>query len=390
MTAPDATEVALRWVLSLRSGTSCSDRLENGAIPIMGAAGPIGRTSKANTRSGSILIGRVGTVGAVNLAHGSCWASDNVIIATPGPTLENRYTYYLLLSARLPELASKTAQPLLTASAVAGLRFSIPSRQEQRRIVDFLDGETSRIDELTSKRSRQIELLQESTHSLITERLHRAAGQHVRIKHLSTRITSGPRGWGELTSDTGSLFLRITNIPRHGISLDLRDSLYVAAPDGAERERSRTQLDDVLVSITADIGSVALVDERGIDGNISQHVALIRPRKEICDGRWLSYALKSARSSQELGTASYGGTKAGLGLSDIADLTIPTPDLSDQRSIASEISRSLAHRDSLSAGMKAQCTLLNERRQALITAAVTGQFDVTTASGRNVTDGVTA
>ncbi|RDD89791.1 hypothetical protein DVZ84_07040 [Streptomyces parvulus] len=37
-----------------------------------------------------------------------------------------------------------------------------------------------------------------------------------------------------------------------------------------------------------------------------------------------------------------------------------------------------------------QLALLAERRQALITAAVTGQFDVTTASGRNVTDGVTA
>ncbi|MFJ1943116.1 hypothetical protein ACIODZ_20085 [[Kitasatospora] papulosa] len=40
--------------------------------------------------------------------------------------------------------------------------------------------------------------------------------------------------------------------------------------------------------------------------------------------------------------------------------------------------------------MSRQLDLLTERRQALITAAVTGQFDVSTASGRNVTDGVHA
>lgn len=81
---------------------------------------------------------------------------------------------------------------------------------------------------------------------------------------------------------------------------------------------------------------------------------------------------------------------ANLNTSILLNMPLLLPEIRDQVSIAQacdEIEEETAARVTL---VKRQLALLAERRQALITAAVTGQFDVTTASGRNVTDGVTA
>jgi type I restriction enzyme S subunit len=71
-------------------------------------------------------------------------------------------------------------------------------------------------------------------------------------------------------------------------------------------------------------------------------------------------------------------------------LRIPLPPLDEQKQIVSRIRRQNAQIDALTDKLRRQQDLLAERRQALITAAVTGQFDVSTASGRGVTDGVPA
>ncbi|MFJ5801861.1 restriction endonuclease subunit S [Streptomyces decoyicus] len=344
--------------------------------------------------AGEILVVRSGAYTGDSARVPEEWAGS-----APGYDLrvtpefaDSRYLAYSVLgSAALDQMAlvsTRAAQPHLNAEELGEVGICVPALEEQRRIVDFLDAETGRLDSIITLRAKQVELLRSGEGSLLERLLPQVNSVRTRVKYLSTRITSGPRGWGELVSDEGSLFVRITNIPRRGVRLDLRDSLYVAAPTGLERERSRIKLGDVLLSITADIGSVAIADERAVDGNISQHVAMVRPSGEV-DPQWLAYAIKSSRSNQALRMNSYGGTKVGLGLGDVADLAVDAPDLRTQRAVATRIDLAIAQRTELSSQMQRQLELLKERRQALITAAVTGQFDVSTASGRNVADGVT-
>ncbi|MFK0285354.1 restriction endonuclease subunit S [Streptomyces sp. NPDC090499] len=394
MTTPTTTDVALKWALTLRSGTSCSERTEDGAFPVMGAAGPIGRTSRANTRSGSTLIGRVGTVGAINLAREDCWASDNVIVASPGATLESRYTYYLLMSACLPELASKTAQPLLTASAVAGLRFPIPALEEQRRIADYLDAETARIDTLAAgMNSQDVALKQRRLRVLDFAWEHAPGTPLARLGYLSSLVTSGSRGWGDFVSDTGSLFFRSANLYPDRVQPKLTHLAYVQIPAdvSSEAQRSRIESGDVLVGITgANAGWVCMANDEVAGGHVSQHVCLIRPDKLRINGEWLSLLIASPATQGKLMGNQYGGTKTQLSLPDIRDIRMPVLPVEQQVRTACSIKRQIDAIDMQRILRQRQLDLLTERRQALITAAVTGQFDVTTASGLNVTDGVTA
>ncbi|MDL2082198.1 hypothetical protein QNN03_37915 [Streptomyces sp. GXMU-J15] len=71
-------------------------------------------------------------------------------------------------------------------------------------------------------------------------------------------------------------------------------------------------------------------------------------------------------------------------------IPIPSIPRTEQDEIVRLLDIRVGALDLLHRKLDRQEQLLTERRQALITAAVTGQFDVTTASGRNVTDGVTA
>ena len=61
------------------------------------------------------------------------------------------------------------------------------------------------------------------------------------IGELKPFVTSGSRGWAPFYSDNGDLFVRITNLLRDSINLDLTDSKYVQLPPGAN-EGVRTQL----------------------------------------------------------------------------------------------------------------------------------------------------
>src|SRR5437870_1436498 len=98
------------------------------------------------------------------------------------------------------------------------------------------------------------------------------------IGDLRSVVTSGSRGWASYYSESGSLFVRITNLSRETIYLDLTDAKFVRLPPEAT-EGTRTQLNenDVLISITADIGIVGYVDSRvPAPAYINQHIALVR------------------------------------------------------------------------------------------------------------------
>ena len=82
----------------------------------------------------------------------------------------------------------------------------------------------------------------------------------VEIGDLNPFVTSGSRGWATFYSDRGSPFVRITNLSRDSIYLDLEDLKLVNLPsETSEGIRTQLQDEDILISITADIGVIGYV-----------------------------------------------------------------------------------------------------------------------------------
>jgi len=159
----------LKYVLGLYSGESPPASNNNeGLYPIFGANGIIGLCNSTNITQRTIVIGRVGASGEVNISPPECWVTDNVLIVKMKKLIEFNYGYYFLKSLKLNELALKNAQPLITGSFIKNIINTIPPIQEQQAIADHLDNETIRIDSLIDRINQAIEKLQEYHSALIT------------------------------------------------------------------------------------------------------------------------------------------------------------------------------------------------------------------------------
>jgi type I restriction enzyme S subunit len=298
------------------------------------------------------------------------------------PHVDPRFLYWWCRHAFASGLFAEASQGLaiwhLGGERVRALPFDAPSREGQRQIADFLDDQVVRLGRAIALRREQLRIMEVAESSILDGFF--GDGDRIRpVKSLVSLITSGPRGWGDYITDSGTPFVRIANIPKRGIAL-LNDNLqYVTAPAGPERQRSHIQRGDVLVSITADLGSTAVVSDEAVDGNVSQHVALLRPIPGRCSPEWLAWAIRSPAAHSALTSSGYGGTKAGLGLGEVGALRVPDAAFSQQVDQAREIAQIMDQASTRARLATRHIDLLEERKRALITAAVTGQFDVTTA-----------
>jgi type I restriction enzyme S subunit len=203
-----------------------------------------------------------------------------------------------------------------------------------------------------------------------------------RVKYICSFVTSGARGWAEHYSDNGPLFLRIGNLTREGIDLDLSDIQRVQPPTGAEGERTSVKPGDLLVSITADIGSVAVVPYDLEPAFVNQHLALVRLRSDLVSPRFVAYALRSPALQTQFRLALYGGTKQGLGLDDVANLLVTLPPLPEQVSIVNHIDDAVGRIEAAIVKTHEQISRFQEYKAALMSAAVTGKIAIRSSAQR--------
>ena len=184
------------------------------------------------------------------------------------------------------------------------------------------------------------------------------------IGDLKPFVTSGSRGWAAFYADHGELFVRITNLWRHSIYLDLSDSKFVQLPLGAN-EGVRTQLKehDVLISITADIGIIGYVDG-GVPSPayINQHIALVRFDAAKLNGKYVAYFLASEKSQRQFRTSTDTGTKAGMSLIGIQKIEVMLPKLPEQHRIAT----CLTTLDDLITAQSAKLSALKTHKKGLM------------------------
>ena len=161
------------------------------------------------------------------------------------------------------------------------------------------------------------------------------------IGDLRPYVTSGSRGWARYYSEYGSPFIRITNLSRSSIYLELDDLRHVTLPSG-DGEASRTELKDgdVLVSITADIGIIGHVTPRvPKPAYINQHIAVVRFPEFSTSGRYVSYYLASEMPQKGFRSLTDAGAKAGMNLLAVQQIRLALPPtLPEQRAIATALS----------------------------------------------------
>lgn len=153
---------------------------------------------------------------------------------------------------------------------------------------------------------------------------------------LGGRTTSGSRGWAKYYADHGDLFVRITNLRRAKVDLDLSKPRFVRVPPtDSEAIRTRLASGDLLISITADIGIVGYVDDAVPQpAYINQHIARVRFPSDRVDSKFIAYYLSSWGPQRIFVGSTDTGAKAGMNLAAVGALKTVVPPRDEQRRIA--------------------------------------------------------
>ncbi|MBA2714439.1 MAG: restriction endonuclease subunit S, partial [Rubrobacteraceae bacterium] len=143
--------------------------------------------------------------------------------------------------------------------------------------------------------------------------------------------------------------------------------------------RSRIVGGDVLYAIRGGIGDVAIASASIAGANITQDVARVAPRGDV-DSRWIRFALESATARADALGRVVGATVKGINIWDLKRVRVPDVDSVERRLRADELSEIDRSINEIRQRLDRQTQLISEHRQALITAAVTGQIEVPEAA----------
>ena len=280
-------------------------------------------------------------------------------------------------------------------------KIALPPLPEQRAIVRYLDHVDRRIQRYVDIKEKLVGVLVEEKQAVVNRAVTRGLDPNVRLKpsgvdwlgdvpehwercrlrNVVSVVTTGSRGWSSYASDAGPLFIRVSNLSRDSLQLRFDDTVRLKLPGTSEVNRTRIQAGDLLLSVTAFIGSVGVAPKGFEEAYVSQHVARCQPRPGSYS-RWLGYVLLSSVGQSHGQLSLYGGTKDGLSLDAVKNYPILLPPPCEQRAIVKFIDNATANIDAAIAHARRQIELLQEYRTRLIADIVTGKLDVREAASQ--------
>jgi len=387
-------------------------QLRDGTVPmITETAEKISELGLANSAAvrhpaGTVILSRTASVGFSAILGTDMATSQDFATWTCGASLEPRYLLYGLraMAPDLRRLTEGSTHKTIYMPDISQLRIPLPPREEQRRIADYLDAETKRIDLLTALRRQQLTLwmsrrralISLGTAGLLDEADQRTTNSHQypaipgtwrlsRIKYITRKIGSGktPLGGAESYVSDGVPLLRSQNIHSDGLRMD--DVVRISGQTHHEMRGTAVHSWDVLLNITgASLGRCTFAPPDLGPANVNQHVCILRVDTGV-DARYVALACASAAVQEQIDLVQVGGNRDGLNFEQVGNLEIAIPRLlEDQVRVRKNIMLGVSEVDQMIDLVNAQLAVLAKRRQALITAAVTGEIDVTTVRGRAI------
>lgn len=321
-----------------------------------------------------ILLSVRAPVGPTNLSPGKVCIGRGLAAIRPDKKVGLRYLLYFFryYETQLQRSGTGTTFKAITQNVIKNIEVPVPSIDEQERIV-------SKIEELFSKLDASVAELQTAKEKLKVYRqevLKEAFGAfEVKkpIREMTSIVTSGSRGWAKYYSSDGAKFIRIGNLTRDSIRISFNEMQYVTLPGNAEGTRTKLNPNDVLVSITANLGSIGLVPKTIGDTYINQHIALVRFVNSE-QSEFMAWYLRSGWGQKDLLKNKRGAGKLGLGLDDIRDTIVPVVSNEQAKTIVSKINAQLSVCDSIEKTIDTSLQQAEALRQSILKQTFEGRL----------------
>jgi type I restriction enzyme S subunit len=329
-------------------------------------------------------------------------ADGHITLARTRPdVLWPRFGYYWLSSRPFQDLISAvlsigaTNQIELSRERLSEAPVPLPPIEEQRRIADFLDTAAQTIERIAMMRRANLRLNAERRRAVLHTELSGDTIRGLKVRHpvlglLPATWRLAPLKWivssmgvgvvvnpSSYFADEGVPFLHGSNVLDGEFALD--NVRRMSEADSARLRRSRLNAGDVVVVRAGDPGRAAVVPVE-LHGANCASIIILR-RSPAVESDYLAAYFNSPLGRAYVDVTRYGAAQEQINLSHVADFVVPLPEIQTQKAIVNTINQMEDDFRDLQSKISRQLTLFTEQLNALITAAVTGQIDVTTARG---------
>jgi type I restriction enzyme S subunit len=361
-------------------------------------------------RDGDVVVAKItpcfengkGSI-ADGMENGIGFGTTELHVLRPSSFMDRNYLFYLTIGHAFRQIGTSYmygagGQKRVPDDFIRDFRHPIPSIDEQRAIAAFLDRETGRIDVLIEKKRRQIELLQEKRSALISHTVTKGLDPNTKMKDSGVEwLGEIPEHW-ELRRLKYIASVQFSNVDKNTVEreepirlcnyIDVYKNEFIkndfefmqATATRAEIGKFTLKQGDVIITKDSeswtDIAVPAYVADQLQGVLCGYHLAQIRAKSRILDGKYLFRAFASKSINHQFQVASTGITRYGLGNYWLENGLLVLPPLPEQRAIAAFLDRETARIDALIEKAEKSIELLREYRIALISAAVTGKIDV--------------
>lgn len=328
--------------------------------------------NKMKTWQGSLGVSDLH--GIVSPAYFVCELTDQV---------DRRFLHYVLRSRPyVAEYAARSkgirpAQWDLPWDEFKSILVATPPPEIQKRIAAFLDRETTRIDALIERKRTMQGLLMDRRSTVVDAALAATDSTkgwaHSRLKFLVGRATSGNRDHSFTPDEGGVPCLRGINVKLGRIVL--QDLERMSVVDHERHGATRLRAGDVVIVRSGNAGVASVVPPELDDSNCVDLV-IVRRSPQV-DSKLVEVAINSSEARRQIELRRAAAALGHFNAEDVGELMVAVPEsLAEQRRLVEELDLKTSVLNVLVEKLDGQVLLLTEHRQALITAAVTGQIEV--------------
>ena len=334
-------------------------------------------TNKMKAWQGSIAISR--HRGIVSPAY---------YVYEPLSREHDQYLHYLLRSQPFVALYQRISKGVrvnqwdLEHEALRIVPIRLPDLPTQKAIADFLDRETARIDQLIEKKRRMVEVLGERARSVNEHFFLDAEPISIQPLHRLYRVVTGKtpsrNEEDNFSDEEGFLWATPANL---GFLAPIETTKEFLTAKGFEGQPIVDPGTVLLNGIGASVGKIGIA---GACLSFNQQIHALNPKKRVLDDRFLFFQLLTLK--EQLVLLANSTTLPILNSERLGRLELRIFDSRDQKRHCANMNAILQNEETTSRKIAASIDRLREFRSALITAAVTGQIDVSTWGKKGMTD----
>ena len=378
-----------------------ADLIDYGKFPVYSATegdcffGYVNSSSVVLEKGDFVIPARGNSIGFPKLVVTTSTCSQTTIYAKMHKKIHSKFTFYYLLGCK-PYLFQfvQTAIPQITVEEVKNNYLVYPSPEEQTKIANFLDHETAKIDSLIEKQQQLIQLLKEKRQAVISHAVTKGLDPSVKMKNSGVEwLGEVPEHWVKIKlkfivkniidaehktapyfEDGEYLVCRTTNVRNGQLKLD--GGKYTNQNTYNEwTQRAVPQIGDILFTREAPAGEACVYDG-SVPLCLGQRMVLFKLDQSIICPDFVLYSIYSGLADDFIKQLSQGSTVTHFNMSDIQNIPLFEPPRNEQIKIKEYLIAVTGRYDELISKAESAIQLMQERRTALISAAVTGKIDV--------------